>query len=272
MGRFRPAGRAVPAAFTFPSEAGESLVATAIHAGHQLRPEIRERLVLDQATRLREEDPFTDVIAAGVGAPVMAHRSRFEVDVNRPRHEAVYRRPADAWGLHVWRDELPADVVKGSLELYDAFYQELGRRLDQLAERGPFVVFDVHSYNHRRDGAEATPAPAAHNPDVNVGTGSMDRRLWEPVVDGLIGALRCARVGGEALDVRENVRFRGANLASWVHERYPETGCAVALEFKKTFMDEWSGEVYHDRLVGLRDALRASVPVVRNALERVPAS
>ena len=33
---------------------------------------------------------------------------------------------------------------------------------------------------------------------------------------------------------------RGA-LTRFVHERHPEHGCAIALEFKKFFMDEWSG-------------------------------
>ena len=28
----------------------------------------------------------------------------------------------------------------------------------------------------------------------------------------------------------------------FVHARYPGRGCAIALEFKKFFMDEWSGE------------------------------
>ena len=162
-------------------------------------------------------------------------------------------------------------MVDRSLELYDAFYAELGEYLDGLAARGPFVVFDVHSYNHRRDGAHPPPAPPAENPDVNVGTGSMDRRLWAPVVDGMIDAMRGVRVCGSVLDVRENVRFRGANLAAWVHQRYPTSGCAIALEFKKTFMDEWSGDVDEERLVALRDALASSVPSVRDALHRVVA-
>jgi hypothetical protein len=42
---------------------------------------------------------------------MITHRSRFEVDLNRPRREAVYRIPEDAWGLDIWRDEvLPDDV------------------------------------------------------------------------------------------------------------------------------------------------------------------
>ena len=35
------------------------LVAVALHAGHDLRPEVREIMNLTEEERLREEDPFT---------------------------------------------------------------------------------------------------------------------------------------------------------------------------------------------------------------------
>jgi N-formylglutamate amidohydrolase len=254
--------------FELPGEFDSPVIATAIHAGHDLRPEIRARLVLDESTRLREEDPFTQLMAEGVGCPVVANRSRFEVDLNRPRHQAVYRTPADCWGLEVWDGDLPDDVVGRSLEVYDAFYEALGERLDRLAARGPFVVFDVHSYNYRRDGA-TTAAPPADNPDVNVGTGSMDRARWATVVDSFIDSLRDVDVFGDPLDVRENVRFKGANLARWVHERYPDRGCAIAIEFKKTFMDEWTGVVDEQHLDALAGALQDALPALQGALELV---
>ena len=62
--------------------------------------------------------------------------------------------------------------------------------------------------------------------------------------------------------MRENVRFEGANLDRWVHERYPETACALALEFKKTFMDEWTGRVDEHDLHELTAAVAGSVPDV----------
>ena len=249
---------------------GGPVVATAIHAGHDLRPEIREMLVLDEGTRLREEDPFTDLIAAGGGMPVVANRSRFEVALNRPRDKAVYRSPSESWGLDLWQGDLPADLASRSLAVYDEFYRELAQRLDRVANRGSFVVFDIHSYNHRRDGVTAPPAPAPENPEVNVGTGSLDRDRWSPVVDAFVDGLRDATVCGHCLDVRENVRFEGAQLARWIHQRYPGRACALALEFKKTFMDEWSGEVDEQHLIGLQDALADVVPAVSDALERVP--
>ena len=244
------------------------LVATAIHAGHGLRADVARAMVLDEPTRRREEDPYTDVIGAGAAAQVVARRSRFEVDLNRPREEAVYRVPEDCWGLDVWRGgRLDDDLLRGSLEVYDAFYDDLGRRLDALAARGPFVVYDVHSYNHRRDRDGGEVAPEEDNPEVNLGTGTVDARFG-PVVEAFTRTLRTQEVAGHPLDVRENVKFEGRALAWFVHGRYPGRGVCLALEFKKTFMDEWTDEVDEHHLQQLQDALTATHGPVLEALAR----
>ena len=125
-------------AVAFVGEWNGPVVATSVHAGHELRPEIAEAMVLDEAERFREEDPFTDRLAAVVPDHVVTRRSRFEADLNRPRREAIYRTPDDCWGLDVWRDgELSDELYEGSLSTYDAFYDALAPRLDALAERGP---------------------------------------------------------------------------------------------------------------------------------------
>ena len=82
--------------------------------------------------------------------------------------------------------------------------------LDRIvALNGRFVVFDLHSYNHRRGGPDALPDDPAGNPDVNLGTGTMPRERWAPVVEAFLGVLARERVADQPLDVRENVRFRG---------------------------------------------------------------
>lgn len=252
--------------FEFSGDASSPVLATAIHAGHDVRPEVAALLALDDATRLREEDPYTDRIAACADFHVTVWRSRFEVDLNRNRAEAVYRAPRDAWSLTIWRSDPPPEVIKRSLEIYDSFYEELGAHLDRLSESGPFVVLDIHSYNHRRGGPGSKAAAQVGNPDVNVGTGSMPA-TWRPTADAFIAALAQHQVGRRPLDVRENVRFKGRQLAQWVHERYPTAGCALALEFKKTFMDEWTGDVDVDHLDSLTSALRNAIPSVLASLE-----
>lgn len=247
------------------------VVATAIHNGHDLRPDVAEQMVLPETGRLREEDPHTGRLAAALPSHLVVHRSRFEVDLNRPREQAVYRTPADCWDLEVWRDTaLPDDVVDGSLELYDAFHADLAERLDALAAQGPFVLYDVHTYNHRRDGAEAPASDPEENPEVNVGTGSLDRERFGHVVDAFSEALAGTPVSWGKLDVRENVRFQGGHLSKWIHARYPGTGCCLALEFRKSFMDEWTAEVDEGRLAELIAALAGTVPAVEAALADGP--
>lgn len=234
------------------------IMATAIHAGHSLRPEIAERIALPEDARFREEDPYTDLLTEVVPFRVVVDRSRFEIDLNRPRPEAIYAGPDQAWGLEVWTEPLEPQAVATSLDIYDWFYQEIGQRLDALAALSPFVVLDIHSYNHRRDGADSQPADPIANPDVNIGTGSLDRSHWASLVDRFTDDL--GRVLPSTATVAENVRFKGGYFSQWINERYAGRGCALALEFKKVFMDEWSGKVDLAQVGRLRETLMATVP------------
>ena len=253
------------------AECGDGpLVAVAIHDGHEVRDEVARLLALDEAGRLREEDPFTGTWTDIAPTRVIGLRSRFEVDLNRARPEAVYRTPEDAWGLHVWTRPLPEDVIAHSLAEYDLFYTAMREILGRIAEQHrKFFVFDLHSYNHRRDGPDAAPASQAENPQVNVGTGTMDRSRWAPLVDRFMADLGGYDFPGGRLDVRENVKFVGRGFPRWVHQEFPDSGCALAIEFKKFFMDEWTGRADQIQLEAIADALRSTVPGVLEELDRL---
>ena len=95
----------------------------------------------------------------------------------------------------------------------------------------------------------------------------MDRERWAPVVDAFIETLRGHHINGEPIDVRENVSFQGkGEQTRFVHTNFPQTGCAIAVEFKKIFMDEWSGEPDWAAIDQLRAILASTVPVLANAL------
>ncbi len=238
------------------------IVATAIHDGHHLRDECAAGGALDDATRLREEDPYTARIAAAVPTRLIATRSRFEVDLNRPRDKAVYTCAADAWGLECWGEPPSPELIARSLEVYDEFYATLDGVLhDRVKRYGRFVVLDVHSYNHRREPGRQ-PAAAAENPEVNLGTESVDRRRWGGLIDRFREDL--ARAG--SLDVRENAKFKGGAMSRWINARFPTTGCSLALEFKKTFMDEWTGVADDARVTALAQAVAATLPGLAGAL------
>ncbi len=222
-----------------------AVVATAIHDGHDLRPEVAGAMALDDAERLREEDPFTGQAIVDVPARVIVHRSRFEFDLNRAADSAVYETAEQSWGLEVWHGGTcePA-LTKRSLAIHAEYYRSLAALLDGVAARHRrFLVIDVHSYNHRRDGPAWAPSPQDKAPDINIGTFSMPRDEWAFLVDPLMQAMSEFDFNGRRLDVRENIAFQGkGEQTRFIHKRYPGRACAIALEFKKFFMDEWSGQ------------------------------
>ncbi|OAP39956.1 N-formylglutamate amidohydrolase [Sinorhizobium glycinis] len=245
------------------------VVATAIHNGHAMRDSVNRLCGLTEEERRREEDPFTEFIIRDVPNRIVVHRSRFEVDINRPRDGAIYLRPEQAWGLNVWTGELPGEITAASLAMHDEYYAMLQSYLRGIERcHGRFVVLDVHSYNHRRSGPKAEPTMAAQAPDVNIGTFSMDRRKWAPVVERFVEAVQSFEFPGGRLDVRENIAFQGRGYqARFIHEHFPETGCAIAVEFKKIFMEEWTGEPFVETLRALRQLVASTLPVLVDALE-----
>ena len=72
---------------------------------------------------------------------------------------------------------------------------------------------------------------------------------------------------GRQLDVRENIKFRGGQFSHWTHQTFPQSGCALAIEFKKFFMDEWTGKPDKTQLETIHRALQATVPGVLEMLE-----
>jgi|SRR5215217_3912931 len=245
------------------------LVGTAIHNGHHVREELARVMALDEAGRLREEDPFTEFTIRDVPNRVVFHRSRFEIDLNRARDGAVYLTPEQAWGLKVWNDQPEDALVQRSLRVHDGYYAMLKQMLDGIVEDfGQFVVLDIHSYNHRRAGPDGAPTPEEKAPIVNIGTFSMDRARWAHVVDPFVESLKSFSFRGKPMDVRENVAFEGkGEQTRFIHEHFPQNGCAIAVEFKKVFMDEWTGEPDREALLALRDMIRQSLPVLIDSIK-----
>ena len=243
------------------SEGEGPIVAAAIHAGHEMREELLPLLALDEPTRAREEDPYTDYWIKIAPSWIAFNRSRFEVDLNRKREEAVYLTPDMSWGLQVWKQKPDRKMIARSLEEYDAFYRELHQMLSRIANRHKhFVVFELHAYDHRRNGPHSAREDPALNPDVNVGTGSMDRTRCGAIVDRFMQDLRTLDFPGRQLDVRENVKFRGRQFAQWIHTNFRNSACVLAIEFKKFFMDEWTGICDIEQVEAIRMALQSTLP------------
>jgi len=251
-------------------EGSGPIIAAAIHDGHAVREELLSLIALSEADRLHEEDPHTSVWASVAPSRIIGKRSRFEVDLNRPREKAVYQVPEDAWGLKVWHEPLQHDLLERSLEEYDQFYSAVGQLLDNIVQReGRAVVYDLHTYNHHRAGPDAPYDDPSLNPQVNLGTGTMDRSRWAAVVDRFLEDLHEFDFPGGRLDVRENVKFRGGNFGKWIHEYYPDSVCVLSIEFKKFFMDEWTGVAEEETVGAIKSALESTLPGAREELAKL---
>jgi len=207
-------------------------------------------------------------------------RSRFQVDLNRVRDKAVYLTPQDSWGITVWKDQQgpPQDMKDRSLQEYDLFYSHLHALLSDLqAKYGFFCVLDLHSYNHRRNGPNKPPNDPALHPSINIGTSNMNRVLFDGLVKKFMFDLsnyefpqsNASNFPGGKLDVKENLKFQGGALARWVHQTFPNSGCALAIEFKKFFMDEWTGKPDMAIIAAIVDALRSTIPGITEQLEEL---
>lgn len=241
---------------------GTPILAVALHAGTSMREELLGRLRLERTELAYEEDPGTDRIMDVGCSTIVAGRSRFEADLNRPRTRAIHQGPEDAWGLDLWSEPLDPETIARSLEYYDAFYQVARELIERTIDaHGYCVVFDVHSYNHRRSGPMGVPADLEGNPEVNLGTRSIDTAKWGHVVQAFTSAMSSLD-----LDVRENVKFMGGQFPTWVNQTFSGFACALAIEFKKNYMDEWTGVMDELQLERRRRALLAAADSITRAV------
>jgi N-formylglutamate deformylase len=246
------------------------IVTAAIHDGHQLSEDHDRLFALSEIERLREEDPFTGIWAKISDNHIVARRSRFEFDLNRSPERAIYLLPSDAWGLNVWKTEPPEEITQNALKQYTATYERIHVGLSNLIEKfGKIVILDLHSYNHRRKGADAAPDDPQLNPEINIGTGTMDRNYWAPLVDRFITELRGIDIQGRKLDVRENIKFRGGYFPTWIHKTYKKSVCCISVEYKKFFMDEWSGEPDMDLIGAISNMLTETIPGLMDEISNI---
>jgi hypothetical protein len=128
------------------------------------------------------------------------------------------------------------------------------------------VVYDIHSYNHQREGQGKIADPST-NPDVNLGTANMNREVWESVVSATSECFKRFDYNGRTLDVRENIKFKGGYFGKWLFEQYADKICPISIEFKKLFMDEQTGKGFENEIILISDMVHASVHHVLKTLK-----
>jgi len=244
------------------------IIVVAVHDEPYINPAVLELMNLGEHERFREEDPYTAYMADLSVSKVIVHTSRFLVDFNRTKELAIYKKPADAWGLKVWKGQFPVFLEEGLINYYSSFYAKMKELIEETIQQfGYFVILDIHSYNHRREAPHKT-APEKDNPEINIGTAHNDPK-WQPLIQNFMDSLSQGQINGKAPDVRENIVFKGGGFSQWVNSHYKESGCVISIEFKKTFMDEWTGRASIQHIQDIKEALLGTIPLLKDELNRI---
>lgn len=243
------------------------VIATAIHDGHFIQDKLRPFMLLNEQERAREEDPYTAyMIAALPLTKIKVESSRFQLDLNRVKEKAIYEKPEDAWGLNVWKKIHAAEKEKLHRD-YDLFYEAVKNLLDRTIDaHGHFVILDVHTYNHRREDPFAE-ADSDANPEINLGT-AFNKPQWKELCDNYAAFLTSQEYDGQPFDARQNIKFKGGAFAQWVLKNYGDKGSVLSIEFKKTFMDEWTGIADIPHVNALANLLSKSAHFLENEVKK----
>ena len=236
--------------------------AFAIHDGHHVDDNILVNFNISEEERLREEDPYTAILAELPFNRFVSGTSRFQLDLNRKREDAIYLKPEQSWGLRVWRAALPQGQINELYAIYDRVYADVCQQIQNTINRyGYFVIYDIHSYNMRREGPKALVNSAA-DPQINLGT-QHNHQKWRNLTDQLLKVLQTGK-DGQVYDVRENVKFKGGFLSAYLNNKFGDKGCIFSIEFRKDFMDEWTGEVFPQKLQEYKQLLLQSIETLEN--------
>jgi uncharacterized protein (TIGR02421 family) len=222
---------------------------TAIHNGGQLRSGLKNKIALSDYERWYEEDPHTADFISSMPITIVGLDSRFEYDLNRDPENCIYE---EAWGKKVWQRKLTISEKKLSRIKHSNYYRvidELVRKIESLF--GGCLVYDIHSYNHKRWEREV--------PLFNVGTERIINDKFKAYIQNWLAELSSIRLPDITTVARENDVFfgRGYNL-EYITDRFSNT-LVLATEIKKVFCDELNGDSFPRIIRRLQQKLKVAI-------------
>lgn len=244
--------------FSYRLDLSVPVLATAIHAGHNVRPELLPLMSLDEAGRLFEEDAATDTMIQGAPSIIWGLDSRAEYDLNRPPENALPLTPEQFWGTRVYREQPTEAMNAASLAKYRSFHRFISSYLQVLIEKhGACVVYDIHSYNITRQVEKGILDP----PVFNLGTELLDKETWGEQIDSWLVQLNDIKVPGQQITVAENRVFFGRAHLSRSLTMADSRILVLPTEISKIYMNELDGtlnaEVVQSLSEGLSEAVRS---------------
>ncbi len=221
------------------------MVCTAIHDGHTLPEALRPKMLLSATERTYEEDPHTGEIISSFPITLIALDSRYAYDLNRVPIDCTYDT---AWGKQVWKNALNRVEQQQLREYHASYYRILKGILNQLVQHfSGCIVYDLHSYNHIRVGTQA--------PLFNIGTHTIAGDFYQPLLDHLSQSLEAISLPGTTNRIAFDEVFQGKGYqAAFIKKHFTTIPC-IALEIKKAFMDELSGQAYTPIIEALRNGI-----------------
>ena len=231
-------------------------IATAIHAGHHVREELRPLMALDSDQRRFEEDTGTDLMIKGLGNAVWALESRAVYDLNRSREMALPLTPERFWGTRVYNTLPTPEMNEKSLGNYESFYRFMETCIANLLDRfGICIIYDIHSYNISRQQAKEIESP----PVFNLGTALLDKSKWKKAIELWLEQLGTISLPGIKTSVAQNQVFQGKEEFCRRLCRLGDRILVLPTEISKVYMDEKKGNVYPEKLEAVKNGLQNAI-------------
>ena len=238
--------------FTLKISEYASFICGAVHDGHQFRKSLWENCLHTEYDRWYEEDPCTREMVITHPIVISGCDSRFEYDLNRAPENAIYE---DAWGKKLWRNPLPKNEFKKSLDKHHIFYEVVHALVTQLEKiYGRAIVFDMHSYNWKRWDREV--------PTWNLGTSNIDNSRFGETVSSWGSKLGKMRLpNGIKSTSAINDTFQGNGYFLKYITRNFENTLVLATEIAKVYCDEYTGVIYPEVVRSVAVQLQELIPL-----------
>jgi len=233
------------AEFHFKEPSG--FLGVALHNGSRIRPELSAAMDVKREDRFREEDPYTDYFLNEFPMQVIARDSRFEYDLNWEIEQCIYSASEKKWGLQVWNRKLTPVEKELTYRKYREFHDLLDLIVGYILElHSTVVVFDIHSFCYQREARLNWWED--DKPEINLGTKYINRTHFSTLIDLFLKRVSVMEMNGHSLRVDENVLFPGGYLTRKYTNSHNRQVLVLAIEYKKIFMDEWTGELFPQEL------------------------
>jgi len=218
-----------------------------MHTGSRIRPELMDAMLVKRENRFREEDPYADVFIREMPIRIIARDSRFEYDLNRENETCIYPYGDLKYGMDIWKRPLTADEKGPAILKHQEFHDLIDLLIHMLMKKNRHaLIFDMHTYCYQRDGKRIWHEDP--NPEINIGSKAVNREIFGKAINTFMESLSGQTIDGHPVRIVENEVFMGGYLSRKLSKTWFKNVLVLAVEYKKIFMNEWTGEVFPEIL------------------------